>query len=89
MFGGPHDGEIVAVAGPYSPVPDVLRFGEVQDVTGLDMSAMERLVITSVRYRRRLGPRPRCCASWCTFPRPCSCCPRCGSVPLAYDLERP
>lgn len=89
LFGGPRDGEHVTLSMPF---PDVLYFprrvgpalpGDNQpDPLALTGGPL----ITAIRYRLR--PKPRCCATWCVWPRRCNCCPRCYVARLIYDLER-
>lgn len=93
LVGGSRDGEVVTVAASFAPIPEVLYFpawGMVKLLTDSgplgEKAATALGRITTVSYRLR--PKPRCCATWCVWPRPCTCCPRCAA-PLLYDLVRP
>lgn len=91
LFGGPRDGEIVTVSGPCAPVPDVLYFPDrvgpalPGDAVPDPLALSGGPLITAIRYRLRLPPR--CCATWCVWPRRCNCCPRCYVKRLSYDLD--
>jgi hypothetical protein len=90
LFGGPHDGQVVTVCGPYGPVPNTLDFPQAVPMDRVDVTGgnewFEHQLISTVRYRLRLGPR--CCATWCSWPLSCTCCPRCATKWIAYDLVR-
>lgn len=89
LFGGPRDGAEVGVS---EPIPSMLRFPNTVTTPSLDdwrptgilAGPDPHLAITEVRYQLRAPER--CCASWCAWPRPCTCCPRCTPKRLVYDL---
>jgi hypothetical protein len=88
LFGGPRDGERVTVAAPYAPVPDVLQFPEPATPPDFENRPADPLAVAFRSVSYRLRPAPRCCAAWCMWPRPCTCCPQCAAKPLIYDLVR-
>lgn len=90
LFGGFRDGTELTVM---DPIPDVLQFPTLVTPSLEDWKPRGILAgpnpdaeIAAVTYRLR--PAPRCCASWCTWPRRCNCCPRCYVKRLVYDLEK-
>lgn len=80
LFGGARDGFELTVM---DPIPEKLSFPALVTPVPEDWQQAQ---ITSVTYHLR--SKQRCCATWCTWPRPCTCCPRCLTARLIYDLER-
>lgn len=90
LLGGSRDGTELTVM---QPIPETLSFPTLVTPTleewkpcgildGPDPGAQ----IAAVTYRLRV--KPRCCASWCTWPGPCTCCPGCARTPLVYELVK-